>query len=30
VSESTLWRLLRKMGFSPKDGAWQRGRETNS
>ena len=30
VSESTLWRLLRKMGFSPKDGAWQRVRETSS
>ena len=29
VSESTLWRLLRKMGFSPKDGAWQRVRETS-
>src|ERR671911_2436029 len=27
VSESTLSRLLRKMGFSPKDGAWQRVRE---
>jgi transposase len=24
VSESTLSRLLRKMGFSPKDGAWSR------
>ena len=30
VSESTLSRLLRKMGFSPKDGAWQRVRETSS
>ena len=29
VSESTLSRLLRKMGFSPKDGAWQRVRETS-
>ena len=26
VSESTLSRLLRKMGFSPKDGAWSRAR----
>ncbi|CAN5722548.1 hypothetical protein BH20ACT11_BH20ACT11_03810 [soil metagenome] len=24
VSESTLSRLLRKLGFSPKDGVWQR------
>ena len=30
VSESTLSRLLRKMGFSPKDGAWVRLRGTNS
>ena len=30
VSESTLSRLLRKMGFSPKDGAWVRPRGTNS
>jgi transposase len=30
VSESTLSRLLRKMGFSPKDGVWVRLRETNS
>jgi transposase len=30
VSESTLSRLLRKMGFSPKDRAWQRVRETSS
>ena len=30
VSESTLSRLLRKMGFSPKDGAWVRQRGTNS
>jgi transposase len=30
VSESTLSRLLRKMGFSPKGGAWQRVRETSS
>ena len=29
VSESTLWRLLRKMGFSPKDGVWVRVRETS-
>ena len=26
VSESTLSRLLRRMGFSPKDGAWVRAR----
>jgi transposase len=30
VSESTLSRLLRKMGFSPKDGVWARARETSS
>jgi transposase len=30
VSESTLSRLLRKMGFSPKEGAWVRVRETSS
>ncbi len=30
VSESTLSRLLRKMGFSPKDGAWVRPGETSS
>ena len=30
VSESTLSRLLRKMGFSPKDGVWVRVRETGS
>jgi transposase len=30
VSESTLSRLLRKMGFSPKDGVWVRVRETSS
>jgi transposase len=30
VSESTLSRLLRKMGFSPKDGVWVRARETSS
>jgi transposase len=30
VSESTLSRLLRKMGFSPKDGAWVRPRGTSS
>jgi transposase len=30
VSESTLSRLLRKMGFSPKDGAWVRQRGTSS
>ncbi len=30
VSESTLSRLLRKMGFSPKDGAWVRVRGTSS
>jgi transposase len=31
VSESTLSRLLiRKMGFSPKDGVWVRLRETSS
>ena len=29
VSESTLSRLLRKMGFSPKDGVWVRVRETS-
>jgi transposase len=29
VSESTLSRLLRKMGFSPKEGAWVRVRETS-
>jgi transposase len=30
VSESTLSRFLRKMGFSPKDGAWVRQRGTSS
>jgi transposase len=30
VSESTLSRLLRKMGFSPKDGAWVHQRGTSS
>lgn len=30
VSESTLSRLLRKMGFSPKGGAWVRPRGTSS
>jgi transposase len=30
VSESTLSRLLRKMGFVPKDGAWVRLRGTSS
>ena len=30
VSESTLSRLLRKMGFSPKDGAWVQARGTSS
>jgi transposase len=30
VSESTLSRLLRKMGFSPKEGVWVRVRETSS
>ena len=30
VSESTLSRLLRKMGFSPKDGVWGRPRGTSS
>jgi transposase len=30
VSESTLSRLLRKMGFIPKDGVWRRVRETSS
>ena len=30
VSESTLSRLLRKMGFSPKEGAWVRQRGTSS
>ncbi len=30
VSESTLSRLLRKMGFSPKFGVWVRVRETSS
>ena len=30
VSESTLSRLLRKMGFSPKGGAWVRVRGTSS
>jgi len=30
VSESTLSRLLRKMGFSPKDGVWVRLRERSS
>ena len=30
VSESTLSRLLRRMGFSPKEGRWVRLRETSS
>lgn len=30
VSESTLSRLLRRMGFSPKEGRWVRPRGTNS
>ena len=30
VSESTLSRLLRKMGFGPKDGAWVSPRGTSS
>lgn len=30
VSESTLSRLLRKMGFSPKDGRWVRASATSS
>jgi transposase len=30
VSESTLSRLLRKVGFSPKDGVWVRVKETSS
>jgi transposase len=30
VSESTLSRLLRKMGFSPKDGVWVRVKEMSS
>jgi transposase len=30
VSESTLSRLLRRMGFSPKGGAWVRPRRTSS
>ena len=30
VNESTLSRLLRKMGFSPKDGAWSRANATSS
>jgi transposase len=30
VSESTLSRLLRKMGFVPRDGVWVRARGTNS
>ncbi len=30
VSESTLSRLLRKMGFGPKDGVWVRVRGTSS
>ena len=29
VSESTLSRLLRRMGFSPKEGRWVRVRETS-
>jgi transposase len=29
LSESTLSRLLRKMGFVPKDGVWVRARETS-
>jgi transposase len=30
VSESTLSRLLRRMGFFPKDGVWLRARGTSS
>jgi len=30
VSESTLSRFLRKMGFSPKDGVWVRARGKRS
>jgi transposase len=30
VSESTLSRLLRQMGFSPKEGRWARPREMSS
>ena len=30
VSESTLSRLLRRMGFGPKEGAWVRARGTSS
>jgi transposase len=30
VSESTLSRLLRQMGFSPKEGRWVRPREMSS
>ena len=30
VSKSTLSRLLKKMGFSPKDGVWLRVRGTSS
>ncbi len=30
VSESTLSRLLRRMGFSPKEGRWVRQKETSS
>jgi transposase len=30
VSEATLSRLLRKMGFGPKEGRWVRLRETTS
>lgn len=30
VSKSTLSRLLRKMGFSPKDRVWERARGTSS
>jgi transposase len=30
VSESTLSRLLRRMGFSPKEGRWVRPREMSS
>ncbi len=30
VSESTLSRLLKKMGFSPKDGVWVRASATSS
>lgn len=30
VSESTLSRLLRRMGFSPKEGRWVRVKETSS